>query len=100
MIQPGSLYKVYFVYVEAGSRPKTAIRSHHKYFYAHRSWLSSRACAAVEIDSGLDVLEVVARWGGKNKHVLHMRHTGNDAVVVQLYEYNIRPTSIFVGRIS
>jgi hypothetical protein len=33
----------------------------------------------------LDVLEVVARWGGKNKHVLHMRHTGNDAVVVQLY---------------
>jgi len=100
MIQPGSLYKVYFVYVEADSRPKTAIRSHHKYFYAHRSWLSSRACAAVEIDSGLDVLEVVARWGGKNKHVLHMRHTGNDAVVVQLYEYNIRPTSIFVGRIS
>lgn len=143
-------YKVYFVYVEAGSRPKTAIRSHRKYFYAHRSWLSPKACAAVEIDSGssesfmaglvhvepsnlnavwqhlgasnlrfiylvkkgarsfsentgqflqavgkaaarsgkthrLDLLEVIARWGGKNKHVLHMRHTGNDAVVVQLY---------------
>jgi hypothetical protein len=145
-------YKVYFVYVEAGSRPKTAIRSHRKYFYAHRSWLSSRAYAAVEIDSGssesfmaglvhvepsnlnavwqhlgasnlrfiylvkkgtrsfsentgqflqavgkaaarsgkthrLDVLEVVARWGGKNKHIMQILHSGNDSVLVQLYAH-------------